>query len=68
MSGLLGSIPTSGHAAPTARAPVSAIEEQKGASRAFAGLHLDEVFITDEIADSPCNREEEGVRRAPASQ
>jgi hypothetical protein len=57
MSGLLGSIATNGHAAPAAGATVGSIEEQQGAGGAFTRLHVDEVFIANEVADRPRNGE-----------
>ena len=55
MSGLLGSIATNGHAAPAAGAAVGSIEEQQGARGTFTCLHVEEVFIADEVADRPRN-------------
>ena len=47
--------------------PARVIGEQQGAGRAFAGLHISEVFLADQLGQSFADRQEQRFRRSPAA-
>lgn len=68
VEGLFGTIAANSHAAPSAGWPAGRIEEEKRAGRSFARFHTRKVLGRNELCDRLSNRQEQGVRRAPAAQ